>query len=44
MTYETTVLLKNGVSCVIRAATGDDAEAVIDCFNTTRYETDFMMT
>lgn len=44
MTYEKTVVLKNGVSCVIRAATGDDAEAVIDCFNTTRYETDFMMT
>jgi ribosomal protein S18 acetylase RimI-like enzyme len=37
-------LLKNGATCVIRAASGADAEAVIDCFNTTRYETDFMMT
>ena len=44
MTYEKTVLLKNGAACVIRAASGADAEAVIDCFNVTRRETDFMMT
>ncbi|MBQ3888114.1 MAG: GNAT family N-acetyltransferase [Clostridia bacterium] len=43
MRYEKTVLLKNGTACVIRAASGADAEAVIDCFHVIRRETDFMM-
>ncbi len=44
MTYEKTVRLKNGAACVIRSASGADAEAVIDCFHVIRRETDFMMT
>jgi len=44
MQYYKELLLKNGKSCIIRTATGEDAAGVLDCFVKTHTETDNMLT
>lgn len=43
MNYEKTIVLKNGKKCLIRNATGKDAKEVLDNFNLTHAQTDFLL-
>lgn len=42
MQYQRTVKLKDGRECVLRNGTAADAQAVLDVFNLTHFETDFL--
>ena len=42
MNYSKSILTKDGRECLIRAATADDAEAMLDVFIKTHEETDFL--
>ena len=42
MNYNKRILTKDGRECLIRAATADDAEAMLDVFIKTHEETDFL--
>ena len=42
MQYQRTVKLKDGRECVLRNSTAADAQAVLDVFNLTHFETDFL--
>ena len=44
MQYQRTVKLKDGRECVLRNGTAADAQAVLDVFNLTHFETDFLAT
>ena len=44
MEYEKTIRLKNGSVCHLRSATAQDGQAVLEHFNTTHAETDFLLT
>ena len=44
MKYEKSVILKNGEECLIRSAAAEDAEEILEVFNRTHNETDFMLT
>lgn len=44
MQYNKEIILKNGEKCVLRAASGEDAEAVLKTFCLTHGETDFLLT
>ena len=43
MEYEKTIRLKNGSICHLRSATAQDGQAVMENFNTTHAETDFLL-
>ena len=43
MEYQDTVRLKDGRTCVLRAASGEDAEAVCGNFSLTHAQTDFLL-
>lgn len=43
MKYERTITLKNGAACCLRSCVEDDAQAVVDNFNQTHGETDFLL-
>lgn len=43
MKYEKTVTLKTGEKCVLRNGMESDAAEVLDCFNVTHGETDFLL-
>jgi RimJ/RimL family protein N-acetyltransferase len=42
MQYRKTVILKDGRECVLRNGTADDAKAVLDLFNLTHAQTDYL--
>lgn len=42
MKYQKTIILKDGRECVLRNATADDAQAVLDIFLLTHAQTDFL--
>lgn len=44
MKYEQAVTLKDGRRCQIRSAKGDEAESVLEHFNLTHVQTDFLLT
>ena len=44
MTFDKTVTLKDGRSCLLRNGTADDGEAVLTVFNRTHEETDYLLT
>ena len=44
MTYNKIVTLKNNKNCLIKNASEKDAKEVLDVFNTTRFQTDFLLT
>ena len=44
MKYAKTVLLKNNKECVLRNAEGSDAKEVLDIFNLTHEQTDYLLT
>ena len=44
MQYQKTIKTKNGLDCLLRGAAADDAEAVIEIFQATHAETDFLLT
>ena len=44
MTYCETVTLRDGRFCLLRSAGEDDARAVLDCFELTHGETDYLLT
>lgn len=43
MVFEKTILLKDGRACLLRSATAQDGQAVMENFNTTHAETDFLL-
>ncbi len=43
MKYHQVLRLKNGVECCLRNGTEDDGQAVLDCFNLTHGETDYLL-
>ena len=43
MQYEERILLKDGRTCLIRSACGEDAQAVRDSFQRTHAQTDFLL-
>lgn len=43
MRFEKTIILKNGKKCLLRTAVGDDAKEVLDHFNLTHAQTDFLL-
>ncbi len=44
MKYSKQIILKNNIPCTLRNANSDDAAPVLDCFNTVRAQTDFLLT
>lgn len=44
MTFEKTVSLKDGRSCLLRNGTAADGQAVLEVFNRTHEETDYLLT
>lgn len=42
MKYQKTITMKDGRECLLRHATGDDAQAVLDLFIATHEQTDFL--
>ena len=44
MTFDKTVTLKDGRTCLLRNGTASDGQAVLDIFNRTHEETDFLLT
>lgn len=44
MKYNKTITLKNGAECILRNAAENDGQAVIDNFNLTHGETDYLLT
>ncbi len=42
--YSKQIILKNNIPCTLRNANSDDAAPVLDCFNTVRAQTDFLLT
>lgn len=44
MKYSKLISLKNNRPCLLRNAASTDAEKVLDCFNTVRAQTDFLLT
>jgi RimJ/RimL family protein N-acetyltransferase len=44
MKYRKTIRLKDGRSCCLRNATEEDAQAMLDVFNLTHMQTDFLLT
>lgn len=43
MIYQRETILKNGERCILRNGTEQDGEAVLEVFNITHGETDFLM-
>ncbi len=43
MKYHQVIRLKNGVECCLRNGTASDGQAVLDCFNLTHGETDYLL-
>ena len=44
MTFEKTVTLKDGRNCLLRNGVTSDGKAVLDVFNRTHEETDYLLT
>ena len=44
MEYKDTVTLKDGRACIIRNGTASDGQALLDVFNLTHEQTDFLLT
>ena len=44
MTFDKTVTLKDGRNCLLRNGTAADGQAVLDIFNRTHEETDYLLT
>ena len=44
MRYRRNITLKNGKACLLRTADGNDAQAMLDSFNLTHAQTDFLRT
>ena len=44
MKYSKLISLKDNRPCLLRSATSKDADKVLDCFNTVRTQTDFLLT
>ncbi|MDO5444808.1 MAG: GNAT family N-acetyltransferase [Eubacteriales bacterium] len=44
MKYNKTITLKDGTACLLRNGTESDAKALLDIFNLTHEETDFLLT
>ena len=44
MTFEKTVTLKDGRNCLLRNGVASDGQAVLDVFNRTHEETDYLLT
>ena len=44
MNYHKTISLKDGRTCVIRKGTAEDGQALLDIFNLTHAQTDFLLT
>ena len=43
MKYNKTILLKNGMECYLRNGTENDGQAVLDNFNLTHGQTDYLL-
>ena len=44
MNYHKTITLKDGRTCVLRNGTAEDGQALLDIFNLTHAQTDFLLT
>ena len=44
MEYNSTVTLKDGRACILRNGTAEDGQALLDVFNLTHEQTDFLLT
>ena len=44
MEYKSTVTLKDGRTCILRNGTAEDGQALLDVFNLTHEQTDFLLT
>ena len=44
MEYSNTVTLKDGRACILRNGTASDGQALLDVFNLTHEQTDFLLT
>ena len=44
MEYSSTVTLKDGRACILRNGTASDGQALLDVFNLTHEQTDFLLT
>ena len=44
MNYHKTITLKDGKTCVIRNGTAEDGQALLDIFNLTHAQTDYLLT
>lgn len=44
MKYNKTIILKNGKNCCLRNGIESDSQAVLNCFNLTHEETDYLLT
>ena len=44
MNYHKTITLKDGRTCVLRNGTAEDGQAILDIFNLTHAQTDFLLT
>ena len=44
MNYHKTIMLKDGRNCVLRNGTAEDGQAILDIFNLTHAQTDFLLT
>ena len=44
MNYHKTITLKDGRTCILRNGTAEDGQALLDIFNLTHAQTDFLLT
>ena len=44
MEYNSTVTLKDGRACILRNGTASDGQALLDVFNLTHEQTDYLLT
>ena len=44
MEYNSTVILKDGRACTLRNGTASDGQALLDVFNLTHEQTDYLLT
>ena len=44
MKYNNTVTLKDGRACILRNGTAEDGQALLNIFNVTHAQTDFLLT
>ena len=44
MEYNSTVILKDGRACILRNGTASDGQALLDVFNLTHEQTDYLLT